>query len=69
MKNITEVSENIGSFIQMVTAFRPQHFLFTFFMSLKTVDSSASEFVGREGNGKKTEKVVKEGRRKEERVR
>ena len=41
-----EVPENIGSFIQMVTAFRPDEFLLTFFMDLETIDNSASEWVG-----------------------
>ena len=69
METAIEVSESIGSFIQMVTAFRPDEFAFTFFMDLRTVDSSASELVGREGEEGKTGKAEKKGRRKKERVR
>ena len=64
MENVTEVSEDVGSFIQMVTAFRPELFLLTFYMDLMTVDGSASELVGREREGGKTRKAGKEGSRK-----
>ena len=46
METAIEVSENIGSFSQMVRAFRPDEFLLTFFMDLETNDNSASEWVG-----------------------
>ena len=68
MENVTVVSEDIGSFIQMVTAFRPDQFLLKFFMDLMTVDGNASELVGREREGGKTRKAEKEGSRKEERL-
>ena len=45
-----KVPEDIGSFIQSVTAFRPEEFLLTFFMDLETIDNSASELVGRGKN-------------------
>ena len=64
MESATVVSEDIGSFIQMVTAFRPESFLLTFYMDLMTVDGSASELVGREREGGKTRKAGKEGSRK-----
>ena len=51
VETVTEVSESIGSFIQMVTAFRPDEYLLRFFMYLRTVDSSASELVGRKRVG------------------
>ena len=47
METVTVVAESIGSFIQMVTVFRPEEFLLQFFMDLMTVDGSASELVGR----------------------
>ena len=64
MENVTEVSEDVGSFIQVVRAFRPELFLLTFYMDLMTVDGSASELVGREREGGKTRKAGKEGSRK-----
>ena len=51
MDNVTVVSESIGSFIQMVSVFRPGETMtlsLTFFMNLMTVDSSAGELGGRE---------------------
>jgi len=63
------VSEDIGSFIQMVTAFRPERFLLSFYMDLMTVDGSASELVWREREGGKTRKALKEKTGKEERLR
>ena len=69
MENVTVVSEDIGSFIQQVTSFRPDEFFLMFFMDLMTVDGTASELVGREREGGKTWKAGKEGSRKEERLR
>ena len=51
--DVTVVSESVGSFIQMVSVFRPGETMtlsLTFFMNLMTVDSSAGE-LGREGGG------------------
>ena len=67
METVTEVPENIGSFIQMVTVFEPEEFVFMFFMDLWTVDSSASELVGRKGEGGISKNAGKVERRKEER--
>ena len=61
MESATVVSENIGSFIHMVTAFRPETFLLTFYMDLMTVDGSASELVGREREGGKLGRQGKKG--------
>ena len=69
MENVTVVSEDIGSFIQQVTAFRPDEFILRFYMDLMTFDGSASELVGREREGGKTWKLGKEGSRKEESLR
>ena len=41
VENVTEVSESFGSFIQLVTVFRPDSFLLMFFMNLSTVDREA----------------------------
>ena len=61
MENVTVVSEDIGSFIQQVTAFRPDQFLLTFLMDLMTVDGTASELVGREREGGKLGRQAKKG--------
>ena len=63
METVTEVSESIGSFIQMVTVFRPEGFLLMFFMDLETVDSSASELVGK-GGRETNQKGRERGKRK-----
>ena len=65
VETVTEVPENTESFIQMVTVFREEEFLLMFFMDLRTVDSSASELVGREGEVGKLEcggRMKEEGR-------
>ena len=61
METAIEVQENIGSFIQIVTAFRPDNFTLIFFMNLTTIDSSASELVEMEGRGGKKEEEGRVG--------